>query len=183
MVPKRTQRTPHSEAVNPLRRSPRKQKSQLQAPDTQKGTAASRATFRVIFLKPAAVSQVSSVPPLAQRSQGLSTAQGNRHLRPLPAPAYRQLLNPVAECSPGEARDSYLPEFTRSDFEPSEEEVGIEAEKDTNEQSEDDDELPHLHDETEMPEIQEEAKYIKYLITWHYKLWQPSALIRHQKGC
>ena len=117
MVPKRTQRTPCSEAVNPLRRSPRKQKSQLQAPDTQKGTAASRATFRVIFLKPAAVSQVSSVPPLTQRSQGLLTAQGNQHLKPLPVSAYQQLQNPVAECNPGEARDSYLPEFTWSDFE------------------------------------------------------------------
>ena len=48
--------------------------------------------------------------------------------------------------------------------------VGIEAEKDANEQSEDDDELPRLHDETETPEIQEEAKYITYLITWHCKL-------------
>ena len=137
-------------------------------------------------MEPAAVSRTSLVPLPAQRSQGLSTAQTSRHLRRLPAPAYRQLLNPVAEYSPGEAHDSYLPEFTGSDFEPSEEEVGIEAEEDANEQSEDedDDELqPRLRDETETPEIQEEAKYIKYLITWHYKLWQPSALIRHQKGC
>ena len=42
--------------------------------------------------------------------------------------------------------------------------VGIEAEEDANEQSEDDDEL------SEMLEIQEEAKYIMYLITWHCKL-------------
>ena len=48
--------------------------------------------------------------------------------------------------------------------------VGIEVEEDANEQSEDDDELPRLRDETETPEIQEEAKYITYLITWHCKL-------------
>ena len=55
MAPKRTQRTLHSEAVNPLRRSPWKQKSQLQAPDAQKGAAASRATSRATSLEPAAV--------------------------------------------------------------------------------------------------------------------------------